>query len=237
MMKTLRNFIVIALVIGVFCTFVSCGEKKIAGTWVIDYIEYDGSKFTIEEWKNTEDEDLSGYYIILKEGGKAYLYDGDYGYLADWLQSEDKLMIDGNACTFDDGKICIDYYDNKIFLKKQSDNQTIPNDEEKEEIKDGVDEEDENIDEEIDATTDVSWREFLKEYEEWIDEYIKILNKYNENPTDLSILEDYADMMVEMAEWSERADEIELEIEDPVEAAEYTSEMLKIVAKLTNAIN
>ena len=126
MKRIIGKTVAVLMILLISLTFAACGEKKITGTWVIDYIEYDGSKFTIEEWEKTEGEDLSGYYVILKEGGKAYLYDGDYGYLVDWLQSDDKLMIDGDACTYNDGKICIDYYDNKIFLKKQSDDQSIP---------------------------------------------------------------------------------------------------------------
>lgn len=29
--------------------------KNFSGTWQIDYIEYEGSKFTVDEWKTMED--------------------------------------------------------------------------------------------------------------------------------------------------------------------------------------
>ena len=41
----------------------------------------------------TEDEDLSGFYIIFKDGGKAYVYDDGYGDLVNWLKSDDSIMI------------------------------------------------------------------------------------------------------------------------------------------------
>ena len=75
----------------------ACGEKEknedFGGTWKVDSIEYEGSKFSVEEWNNMEDEDLSGFYIIFKDGGKAYVYDDGYGDLVNWLKSDDSIMI------------------------------------------------------------------------------------------------------------------------------------------------
>lgn len=79
------------------------------------------------------------------------------------------------------------------------------------------------------------WRQFLKDYEAWVDDYIAIVKKYKDNPTDMSILTDYTNMVSEMADWAERADEIELELEDTDAALEYSSELLRIAAKLAEA--
>ncbi len=85
-----------------------------------------------------------------------------------------------------------------------------------------------------DSTSDnEEWRQFLKDYEEWVDDYIEIVKKYESNPTDTSILSDYTEMVSEMADWSERADEIEQELSDTDAALEYSGELLKIVNKLS----
>ncbi len=80
--------------------------------------------------------------------------------------------------------------------------------------------------------SDKEWREFLKDYEKWVDDYIVLVKKYNQNPTDMSILSDYTEMVSEMAEWSSKADDIELELKDTEEALEYSQELLRIASKL-----
>ncbi len=79
------------------------------------------------------------------------------------------------------------------------------------------------------------WRQFLADYEAWVDDYIALFKKYKENPSDLSILADYTKMLYEMTEWSEKAGNMELEIEDTKEALEYSTELLRIAAKLAEA--
>lgn len=81
------------------------------------------------------------------------------------------------------------------------------------------------------------WRSFLKEYEDWVDEYIKITKKYSENPTDFSILGDYTDMLSEMTDWAEKTDEMEKALEDASvdELLEYTNELVRIAAKIAEA--
>ena len=85
------------------------------------------------------------------------------------------------------------------------------------------------------SSKSVDWKEFLKEYEDWIDEYIQIVKKQAKNPTDFSILSDYADMMTEMVEWSEKAEALEAEIDDPAEALEFSKELMKLASKIAEA--
>lgn len=84
---------------------------------------------------------------------------------------------------------------------------------------------------------DAEWKQFLKDYEEWVDDYIAIVKKYKANPTDTSILADYTNMVSEMADWTDKADEIESELEDSEAAAEYASELLRIANKLSEAVS
>ena len=72
----------------------------------------------------------------------------------------------------------------------------------------------------------------MVEYEEWVDDYIEIVKKYNNNPSDMSILSDYTEMVSEMTEWTDKADDVELSITDTDEALEYSQELLRIAGKL-----
>lgn len=79
------------------------------------------------------------------------------------------------------------------------------------------------------------WKEFLKEYEAWVDNYIAVLNKYKESPTDLSILSDYSKMIADLADWTERIEDVQDSIMDAEDAVEYSKEILRIAGKLAEA--
>ena len=76
------------------------------------------------------------------------------------------------------------------------------------------------------------WKEFLKDYEEWVDDYIVIVKKYQENPADMSVLTDYSEMVSDLAEWTDKADGIEESIKNTEDALEYSKELLRIAGKL-----
>lgn len=239
----MKKLLVLLLVVMMITSLTACSKKEksedFGGTWKIDSIEYEGSKFSVEEWNNMEDEDLSGFYIIFKDGGKAYVYIDGYGDLVNWLKSDDSIMIGDEKCSIIDGKICLDYYGDKIYLKKTSDSQEIPKEDAGEDL---TYEDDSSVVETIspevekDSTNDdAEWKQFLKDYEAWVDDYIVIVKKYKDNPSDMSILSDYAEMISEMTDWTERADEIELELEDTDAALEYSAELLRIAGKLAEA--
>ncbi len=87
------------------------------------------------------------------------------------------------------------------------------------------------------TSSNVEWKQFLKEYEEWVDRYIEVLKKYKANPSDMSILSDYTEMMTELTEWSEKADEVQADLENasPQELAEYSKEVARIATKIAEA--
>ncbi len=204
-----------------------------SGTWKVEYIEYEGSKFSVNEWNNIEGDDLSDFYIILKNGGKAYIYDDEYGDLVNWLKSDNIIMIDNERCSIINGKICVDYYGDKIYLNRVSNNQEIPNLNDSDTPENNEDDSDaDNVQSTDVSISNTDWRQFLKEYEEWVDKYIVIVEKYKNNPTDMSILSDYMDMVSEMVEWSEKSDDITYELENTNDAIEYSKELLKIAEKL-----
>lgn len=100
-----------------------------------------------------------------------------------------------------------------------------------------VEDSENNAETKEDAESNVEWKQFLNEYEEWVDKYIEITKKYKDNPSDMSILSDYTDMMSELTEWTTKTEDMEKELENasPTELAEYSAELARIAAKLANA--
>lgn len=86
----------------------------------------------------------------------------------------------------------------------------------------------------VETSTTADWKTFLKDYEEWVDKYVELTKKYNENPGDISIVGDYTAMLSELAEWATKADELtkELESASATELAEYNAELARILSKL-----
>ena len=82
------------------------------------------------------------------------------------------------------------------------------------------------------------WRQFLKEYELWIDDYISFMKKYTENPKDASLIADYAEFMSKLSEWGEKNKNIENSLKDasPNDIREYYETLSKIIKKL-DALN
>ena len=90
----------------------------------------------------------------------------------------------------------------------------------------------ENVQEEV--SENFEWKQFLKEYEDWVDKYIEITKKYKENSTDITILSDYTKMLNELSEWTEKTEEAGKKLEEvsPSELAEFSSELSRISAKI-----
>jgi hypothetical protein len=69
---------------------------------------------------------------------------------------------------------------------------------------------------------------FIKDYEDFINSYIAVIKKYKANPTDASILTEYTEM-------AEKAATMETDASNCTDA-KYTEKLLKLNAKLTNAL-
>jgi len=83
--------------------------------------------------------------------------------------------------------------------------------------------------------TSSDWREFLKDYEEFVDAYIQVFKKYMKNPLDFSILNEYTDMMNKADEWSDKYDNISAGITNSTEYTEFLKEWTRIYSKMLNA--
>lgn len=134
----MKKLFVLLLALLLVTSLVACGGKneKFEGTWKIESIEYEGSKFSINELKKSTNEELSSlyedlkdFYLILKDGGEAYLFaDGDSDSFS-WIKSDDgnSIIIGAQKCEIVDKMICRDFDGNKVYLKKSSNSQEIPN--------------------------------------------------------------------------------------------------------------
>ena len=84
--------------------------------------------------------------------------------------------------------------------------------------------------------TTYSWRGFLKDYEEFVDAYIIILKKVENNPTDPTILGEYMSMMTKSLEWMTKYEDISDSLNEPKELTEFLNEWTRIYTKLINAM-
>ena len=128
-MNTKTNRLVaLTLVLTLALALASCGssgESDLYGTWTAVHVEVGGSKFTIAELEATGDKSLSDFYVILKEGGKAYVHSEGAGALMDWSSTGKSVQLGVQECALKESFICIDKNGIVIFLEKTSDSQII----------------------------------------------------------------------------------------------------------------
>ena len=85
------------------------------------------------------------------------------------------------------------------------------------------------------SSNKVEWKQFLKEYEEWVDSYVALVKKYKANTSDMSILSEYTTMMQKLVVWSEKADKVEKELKNNSAALkEYLSTLTRVIKKLSS---
>ena len=71
--------------------------------------------------------------------------------------------------------------------------------------------------------------QFIKDYEEFVDEYITVLKKYKANPTDASIFTEYSEMLA-------KAGEMESSGKD-CKDVKYSAKLGKLMSKLAGAVS
>ena len=79
------------------------------------------------------------------------------------------------------------------------------------------------------------YMDWLKQYEKWVDSYIKVCKNYNNNPT--AYLSDYLSKTAELTEWTAKFANIDDEDDlTAAEAAKISKEYLRIYNKMISAI-
>lgn len=84
---------------------------------------------------------------------------------------------------------------------------------------------------------ETEWQKFLNDYDKWVDTYIELLKKYKENPTDATLITEYAKLSQEALTWTEDAEAIQADLEkaSPDELIEYSKQLTVITEKLSAA--
>ncbi|MCR5690758.1 MAG: leucine-rich repeat domain-containing protein [Eubacterium sp.] len=121
--------ILLGLLVGLFALMtVACGQKSEAsycGTWQLMSVEKDGSKYTTSELEKLGEKNFSQVYMVLKEGGSAYLKDAYNGNTSSWSVEGDGLKIAEKICLYEDNFIVTDRNGSTVYFAKISDNQDI----------------------------------------------------------------------------------------------------------------
>jgi len=87
----------------------------------------------------------------------------------------------------------------------------------------------------VDAEIDPDFKAAMDSYEAFFDEYVAIMKKYKANPTDLSILTDYATYMGQYADMMQKFEAWENEDLNTAELAYYIDVQARITKKLLEA--
>lgn len=87
----------------------------------------------------------------------------------------------------------------------------------------------------LDNSNDEAWRQFLKDYEAWVDKYVEFMKKYKQNPTDMTLLSEYSEFLKQTVEWSEKAEKYENDLKNasPKVLTEYLETLSRISKKIT----
>ena len=128
-MKKGISILLMIATIAIALTGCGGGGSKLTGTWVVDSVELDGTKFSVSELEAMDYDNWMGKSImVIKDGGKAYIAEGGKdGVIVDWYETTDgKILLDGEAYTIVDGLIRVEADDDEIlYFRKSSDSQTI----------------------------------------------------------------------------------------------------------------
>lgn len=241
----------ILLVAGATVLLTACGneakkESEFCGTWNSVSAEAEGAEFTIEELEATGDDTLSDFQIIIKDGGKAYVYSQGNGALVDWKKTEKGIKIGVMDCFINDEMISLENNGIKVNLKKTSDSQTIPNnlktneddEEEDTEIDENEIEQDETEQETNGSSEGIrpEFKEAMDSYEKFFDEYVEFMKKYMDSDDAAGMMGDYADYLDKYTDTMEKMDALGEEEMSKEEALYYAEVTTRITEKLADVI-
>lgn len=101
-------------------------EPGYCGTWKIDHVVIDGAEFASSEL-GVLDPNMSQVRIVIKDGGKAYVTEGDTdGDIVDWSETDVGILLDGLDVLMVDGLLRLKVDDDEIwYFQKVSDSQLI----------------------------------------------------------------------------------------------------------------
>ncbi|MBR2403495.1 MAG: leucine-rich repeat domain-containing protein [Lachnospiraceae bacterium] len=100
-------------------------EPEYCGTWNIDHIVIDGTKYVQSELEAMDDY-RGRSVLVIKEGGNAYVAEGGVdGVIVEWSETDVGILLDGEDMVFVDGLLRLKLYDEVWYFKRTSDSQLI----------------------------------------------------------------------------------------------------------------
>jgi hypothetical protein len=88
---------------------------------------------------------------------------------------------------------------------------------------------------EVISSTNTEWKAFLVSYEEFVDDYVVLMKRMSNDPTNLSVAMDALSFASKSVDLAEKADQIEDDLTG-ADLVEYSATMTRILAKLASVI-
>lgn len=100
-------------------------EPGYCGTWNIDHVVIDGTKYVQSELDSMNDY-RGKTVLVIKEGGNAYVAEGgEDGVIVEWSETDVGILLDGDDMFYVEGLLRLKLYDEVWYFKKVSDSQLI----------------------------------------------------------------------------------------------------------------
>lgn len=197
-------------------------ESTYYGTWKIVSCEQNGITATAEALEKSGGVDLSNTGLVLCEDGTGCLYMNEDRRTFKWVVAEGGIYVDSNFLPVINDQIVLTL-DNKtvIHWEKASDDQTIPEPSAEPSpepaAEDGLRPE---------------FKDAMDSYEAFYNEYCEVLKKYMANPSDLSILGKYMDLMGKLSDMDAKFEAWESEDLNAEELKYYMDVNNRVMKKL-----
>lgn len=221
-------------------------EEYLFGTWAVTNCDVDGINYTIDElvalspdtWRST-----AAMGIVIKEGGKAVQILESETNILDWNLSQDTFTVGNIEMQYWNQTLTFHYNDSiTMNFTKTSDSQTFVDSSDAnppETVPDDAPTESIEVTPEVTAELVDGMRPDFKEamdaYEAFYDEYCDFMVKYNNNPSDFTLILEYTQMLSRLAEMDssfEAWDESEM---NDAELKYYLAVNNRVMQKLIDA--
>lgn len=224
------------------------------GTWKLDHVLMGNSEVSQAELEAASNE-IANTQLILKDGGKAYMVIGPQNGFLDWSETSSGIQLASYALIYENGYLALSIDDNNVLLfQKVSDSQLIENVDESTADIPETSTPDESLSEETEVapSTDVTtpestdalvdgmrpaFKEAMDAYEAFYNEYCDFLSKYAQNPTDFSLLGQYAGMLSKAGEMDEAFKEWKEDDMNSAELQYYLEVNSRVLQKLAGVMN
>jgi gas vesicle protein len=85
------------------------------------------------------------------------------------------------------------------------------------------------------SSSNVNWKKAMDDYEKFVDDYVSFMKKYKANPTDMSLLTEYASMAQKATTASDSISKVQSDLSGS-DLVEFTKRYSKIAAKMASAL-